>query len=196
MIQFTNSFVNKTCDILDKKESIGNYVSYMLDRTSQMFEYDGLPDTIPGYILETYLQVFGGVAICKMKGELWAIFGNPGGALDPYYRPTIFVAANPALGESRTFRIENHLKPFDASAWSSYEPCIYLHQIVLHILLHFLSFCHPPFSKQFPALFFTRPISPLIPEPQKQTFPSKQRQPEGHLPSGLSFPSLQNSCQK
>lgn len=126
MIQFTNSFVNKTYDILDKKKAIDNYVSYMLDRTSQMFEYDGLPDTIPGYILETYLQVFGGVAICKMNGELWAIFGNPGGALDPYYRPTIFVAANPALGESRTFRIENHLKPFDAATWSSYEPCIYI----------------------------------------------------------------------
>ena len=48
MIQFTNSFVNKTCDILDKKEAIDNYVSYMLDRTSQMLEYDGLPETITG----------------------------------------------------------------------------------------------------------------------------------------------------
>ena len=47
------------CDILDKRKSIYNYVLMMFDRTNQMFEYKGLPDTIPPYMLELYLQING-----------------------------------------------------------------------------------------------------------------------------------------
>ena len=38
--------VDCTCDILDKKTSVFNYFMLMLDRSNQMFEYKGLPDTI------------------------------------------------------------------------------------------------------------------------------------------------------
>lgn len=120
-----NCPLQMSCDILDKHAAVHQYVSYMLDRTSQMFEYDGLPDTIPAYILETYLQVYGGCGICSVDQNLYAIYGGPGGPLDPYYRPTIFIMANPALGDSREFRIENHFAPFDKSHWQSLEPCIY-----------------------------------------------------------------------
>lgn len=106
------SGIDCTCDILDKKTSIYNYVMLMFDRTNQMFEYSGLPDTIPAYMLELYLQVNGHVCVTEVNGNLYAIPGGLGGAPDPYYRPTLYVAANPGLGFSKSMKILNHLPPF------------------------------------------------------------------------------------
>ena len=114
-----------SCDILDKSRGINSYVRYMYDRTNQMFEYTGLPDTIPAYLLELYLQIYGCVAVAEVESQLYALYGNAGGAPDPYNRPTIFVYANAGLGKSGTFRIENHLPPFaNRDAWNGHEPCV------------------------------------------------------------------------
>lgn len=110
------SGIDCTCDILNKKQSIYNYVMLMFDRTSQMFEYDGLPDTIPAEMLELYLQVNGHVSITEAKGSLYALPGGLGGAPDPYYRPTLYVVANPGLGYSASLSIVNHLPPFGEQA--------------------------------------------------------------------------------
>lgn len=110
------SGVDCTCDILDKKRSIFNYVMLMFDRTNQMFEYEGLPETIPAYMLELYLQLNGHVCITKVNGKLYALPGGLGGAPDPYYRPTLYVVANPGLGYSKSLRIVNHLPPFGEQA--------------------------------------------------------------------------------
>lgn len=101
-----------TCEILDKKVGAYNYVMTMFNRTSQMFEYSGLPDTIPVEMLEFYLQMNGHVSVTEVKGNLYALPGDLGGAPDPYYRPTLYVTANPALGISRSMKILNHLEPF------------------------------------------------------------------------------------
>lgn len=106
------SGIDCTCDILDKKRSIYNYVGFMFDRTNQMFEYSGLPETIPAYMLELYLQINGHVCVTKVEGDLYALPGGMGGAPDPYYRPTLYVVANPGLGYSKSLRILNHLSPF------------------------------------------------------------------------------------
>ena len=106
------SGIDCTCDILDKRRSIYNYVTLMFDRTNQMFEYKGLPDTVPEYMLELYLQLNGHVCITEVKGDLYALPGGLGGAPDPYYRPTLYVLANPGLGFSASLSIENHLPPF------------------------------------------------------------------------------------
>ena len=106
------SGIDCTCDILDKRKSIYNYVQLMFDRTNQMFEYSGLPDTIPAYMLELYLQLNGQVCITEVKGNLYALPGGLGGAPDPYYRPTLYVLANPGLGYSASLEIINHLSPF------------------------------------------------------------------------------------
>lgn len=97
--------------VLDKERSVKQYVNYMLDRTNRMFEYDGLPDTIPAYMLELYLQIFGYAAFLNVdtgrpilypqelpapKG-LHIFFGGIGGERDIYYRPRTFIAANPRL---------------------------------------------------------------------------------------------------
>lgn len=107
------SGIDCTCDILDKKRSIYNYVMLMLDRTNQMFEYEGLPETIPAYMMELYLQINGHVGIIKYGENLYALPGGLGGAPDPYYRPTLYIIANPGLGISVSCSIENHLPPYD-----------------------------------------------------------------------------------
>lgn len=118
------SSVDCTCNILDKKESIFNYMMTMLDRTNQMFEYSGLPDTIPAYMLETFLQINGHIGFVKWDGSLYALPGGMGGAQDPYYRPTLYIIANPALGGSRMCKIKNHLPPHDRVEWDSLEDCV------------------------------------------------------------------------
>ena len=105
--------VDCTCDILNKEISIKNYVMFMFDRTNQMFEYTGLPDTIPAYMLELFLQLNGTVCITQHEGNLYALCGGLGGAPDPYYRPTLYVVANPALGFTASLKILNHLDPFN-----------------------------------------------------------------------------------
>ncbi|MBQ1294120.1 MAG: hypothetical protein IIY21_08785 [Clostridiales bacterium] len=112
------------CDILDKRKSIYNYVLMMFDRTNQMFEYKGLPDTIPAHMLELYLQINGHIGWLEWNGNLYALPGGWGGALDPYYRPTIYIVANPALGGSQDCKIVNHLPPFDETVWSTKPDCV------------------------------------------------------------------------
>lgn len=116
--------VNCTCNILDKDYGRFQYIMYMLDRTIKMFRYSGLPETIPDYMLEYMLQTYGSVAVLESKGELYAFRAEFGGPLDPYYRPTQAVVANPALGLTGTFRVVNNFPPFDRSAWNSYKPCV------------------------------------------------------------------------
>lgn len=86
----------------------------MLDRTNSMFEYRNLPDTIPAYILELYLQIFGSCAFVQIDDAtpitnperyptppgLYIFYGNIGGERDIYYRPTQFIVANPRLKNS------------------------------------------------------------------------------------------------
>lgn len=100
--------------VLDKETSLKQYVSYMLDRTNSMFEYEGLPDTIPAYMLELYLQIFGYAAFIEIgetnpihtpvlvdtKPGVYIFFGGIGGERDIYYRPKMFTAANPRLKKS------------------------------------------------------------------------------------------------
>lgn len=117
------SGIECTCDILDKRRSIYNYVMLMFDRTNQMFEYDGLPDTIPAYMMELYLQINGHVGIIKKGEDLYALPGGLGGAPDPYYRPTLYIIANPALGISLSCSIENHLPPFNKNQ-ASQAKCV------------------------------------------------------------------------
>lgn len=120
----TDGSVNCTCDILDKYSSIFNYVQYMFDRTNRMFRYSGLPNTIPEPLLEYMLQIYGSVAILEKDGDLYAFRCNFGGPPDPYYRPTQAVVANPALNITNTYRIINHLPPFDRTTWEAMPPCV------------------------------------------------------------------------
>ena len=111
------------CDILDKKTSVFNYFMLMLDRSNQMFEYKGLPDTINFEMLESFLQVNGHIGFVEIKDNLYALPGSLGGSQDPYYRPTQYIIANPVLGTVQG-KIINHLPPLDEQYWGQLTDCV------------------------------------------------------------------------
>lgn len=83
--------------VMDKRKSAQSYISYMMIRLQKMFKYDNLPDTIPREMLECYLLQSGSCFITKVDEKLYAFQGTMGGEPDPYYRPTLYIVANPAL---------------------------------------------------------------------------------------------------
>lgn len=115
----------KTPQILDKDYGTHEYVSYMLDRTTMMFRYDGLPDTVPSDMLELMLQCYGAVTFASIDGNLYAFRPAPGGASDIYYRPTQSIIANAALDRSYTCRIANHFPPLIRTEWDTFPDCVY-----------------------------------------------------------------------
>lgn len=99
---------NKLVDyVVDKKRSAKSYIKYMLIRLQKMFAYKNLPDTIPREMLELYLMQGGKCFITKVNDELYAFQGTIGGEPDPYYRPTLFIVANPALKFNKSLDLWN-----------------------------------------------------------------------------------------
>ena len=78
----------------------------MLDRTQVMFDYEGLPDTIPARNLEIMLQLNGNVFFTEVNGKKYVFTGGLGGEPDVYYEPTIYTVANPALAFSKNLKID------------------------------------------------------------------------------------------
>lgn len=89
----------------DKERCIQLYCDLMFNRTQTIFDYEGLPDTIPQYFLENYLQRNGECCITEINGELYAFTGGLGGEWNEYYYPTIYVVANPYLNFSKSLVI-------------------------------------------------------------------------------------------
>lgn len=91
------------------KFSISNlqntYERKFLLRMLRIFEYEGLPETIPQKDLELILLVEGHGVITKVDGELYCFRAGLGGIPNVYYLPTIAVVANPALKYSKSLKI-------------------------------------------------------------------------------------------
>lgn len=84
-------------DIRDKQERLSDYNLYDLCRTQSMFTWHGLPDTIPQWILELYLQVYGAGLIVSVNDNLYITYGALSGELNEYYIPRKFIVTNPYL---------------------------------------------------------------------------------------------------
>ena len=101
-----NNYINgldfKPYNFSHKQKAIQDNVFYMLNRTIRMFEYEGLPDTIPHKFLELYLQLNGHCGFVESKGDLYAINGNFGGEPDGYYVPENYIVAHPTLKIEKT----------------------------------------------------------------------------------------------
>lgn len=95
----------KPHDPRDKERVALSHVGYMLDRTQRMFEYEGLPETIPARMVELYLQINGHLCFARHAGELYVYTGGMGGEPDVYYRPTVYTVANPAQNWSKNLAI-------------------------------------------------------------------------------------------
>lgn len=92
----------------DKEYAVRNAVVQMLNKSTRIFKYENLPETIPQKDLEVLLQI-GGFAIFGKdnQGDLYVYRGGLGGEPNPYYLPTTAVVANPALKLSRTYTIDD-----------------------------------------------------------------------------------------
>ena len=91
---------------LNKKELVNSYIRYMLNRTQDMFEYKGLPESIPKKNLELYLQTKGFVVIpSKNIDKPVAMYGGLGGVPNEYYMPTIAIVNNPYLKYNESLTI-------------------------------------------------------------------------------------------
>lgn len=105
--------------VLDKSKSIASYKGYMINRLMKMFRYENLPETIPQEMLEYYLMVNGSCIITKVNNEFYAFIGSFGGEPDPYFRPTLYVVANPALKLNKTYNL------WDTKALES-DQCVFM----------------------------------------------------------------------
>ena len=94
-------------DILqDKQELVKSYIRYMLSQTTEMFEYTGLPDSIPQKEIEILLQINGFAIWKEVKGKLYVFFGGLGGILNEYYKPTRAIISNPYLKYNADLEID------------------------------------------------------------------------------------------
>lgn len=93
-------------DIKNKQNNIDQLNKSMLLKTLSMFEYEGLPETIPHKILERIIQVNGYVFIAEHEGNLYPFTGALGGELDVYGEYTKIIVNNVALKLNKTFDIQ------------------------------------------------------------------------------------------
>ena len=92
-------------EITDKEKALSKLVCEMFNKTNNIFEYTGLPETIPSRFLELYLQTSGVCCVTKVNDKLYAFQGGIGGLPDEYYQPTVFTVANPYLNFNKNLRI-------------------------------------------------------------------------------------------
>ena len=85
------------CLLEDKNALIDFHFGMALSKTLKIFEYDGLPETIPYRELERILQTCKFAYWLKKDNKLYVFWGGLGGKPDEYYRPTNFIVANPYL---------------------------------------------------------------------------------------------------
>lgn len=105
--KYTFGFLpSRRYDYTNKDTCINQHISYMLNRTLSMFEYDGLPDTVDKRNLELMLQTNGNVCWYKYNDKLYVFTGGMGGEQNVYYMPTIYTIDNPALKISKNLVID------------------------------------------------------------------------------------------
>ena len=90
-------FATDTYLLEDKKALIDYHFSRALAVTLKMFEYEGLPETIPYRELEKIIQLNAFCYWLKKDDKLYVFWGGLGGRPNEYYEPTMFIVANPYL---------------------------------------------------------------------------------------------------
>lgn len=81
----------------DKRMLIEFHFNSALSKTLKIFEYEGLPESIPQRELEKILQLCDFAYWLKKDDKIYVFFGGLGGQPNEYYQPTNFIVANPYL---------------------------------------------------------------------------------------------------
>lgn len=92
-------------DYKAKRKNICQLNDYMLAKTVSMFEYEGLPETIPYEELEKIIQRNGYAFITEVNGKLYAFAGSIGGEMDVYGNPQDITINNVFLNFNKTLNI-------------------------------------------------------------------------------------------
>lgn len=96
-------------NLTDKTSSLFDFSNSILNRTLGMFEYTGLPDSLPTAELEKRLQVNGYATVFKYQGKLYVTTGGLSGQeKSPYNQPTKVVVNVPSLNLNQTLTINNN----------------------------------------------------------------------------------------
>lgn len=98
-------FANNDMLLKDKEALIFFHFNMALAKTLKMFEYEGLPETIPYRELEKILQLNSFAYWLKKDDKLYVFFGGLGGRPNEYYQPTNFIVANPYLQFFKTVKV-------------------------------------------------------------------------------------------
>lgn len=99
-------FGNIRNPLIDKEYLVRHYILQMLNRTTRMFKYTNMPDTIPIKDFEIQMQVGGYSILKEVDGKPYSFTGGLGGQPNPYYLPTLAIIANPALKFNGSFKID------------------------------------------------------------------------------------------
>lgn len=93
--------------VQDKKANTMFYIRQTLEQLAEMFEYTGLPDSIPKRYMLLQLFTNGNIFVTdKSNGNgLVSFVGGWGGKPDGYYVPTRYVVANPYFRVEQSFKI-------------------------------------------------------------------------------------------
>lgn len=102
-------YYDKSLDYVnDKNVALDLHIKLMLSKTNRMFEYKGLPETIPANSLERLLQTNGSCIIASVNGNLYALYGAYSGEIDEYGRYTQYIVSNPWLNYNHVYGINGN----------------------------------------------------------------------------------------
>lgn len=102
----TNKKIANLYQITNKQKNLFDYLRSILNRTLSMFEYDNLPNTLKGSILEDQMQENGYTVIFEYQNKLYStVAGLSGREKSPYNEPTTAVINVPALNFNQTLVI-------------------------------------------------------------------------------------------
>ena len=105
MAKKENLYALYQTQVKNKDVAIDTFIQRILCMTSKMFEYTGMPETMPPVEFEKILQCNGNVGVASVDGSLYALQGSRGGECDAYYHGKDYVVANPWLKIDKTYRI-------------------------------------------------------------------------------------------
>lgn len=98
-------------DFKDKERSVRLYMTTMFNRTQAMFEYEGLPETVPARELERLLQEGGFAVWTKVGDDVYAFTGGlDGQSENVYYDKSWATIANAPLNWYGTVYFKGNLK--------------------------------------------------------------------------------------
>jgi hypothetical protein len=106
MAKKDNLYLKYQEQIKNKDKSVNGYIRKMLAITQAMFEYKGLPDTLPQNNLENLLQTNGNVFVTEVEGKMYAFTGGLGGTPNAYNEATEYIVSNPFLNINKSYKID------------------------------------------------------------------------------------------